>query len=358
MKGKFTKTEIDRIRDQTRISDVIGRYVTWDRKKTNVGRGDYWACCFAHGEKRPSFHCDDRKGIYKCFGCGISGDHFSFLMEKTGCSFYEAVEMLGGEREFKEETPAEKARREATEARRREDQAKDKLTSEERIRAAAKAIWRQTVLLEGTLGHQYFLNRGIGFAVQFESLRFHGALDYFEDGKTIGKYPAVVAGLRAPDDGRFLGIWRIYLDDAGNKNTEVPNAKLGLGAYTEYGGSVWLGDPNGAFINTCEGIETGLGIYGITGGVVCPALNTSGMENFIPPKGSKGGLIWPDGDVDRIRSINDKERKVESPGMKAAKVLQKRQAERDPSNRFGVQPTAKNGKDYLDVWNAMREKGK
>lgn len=91
---RFSPTFLDEIRDRVPISDVIGRRVTWDRKKTNTSRGDYWACCPFHGEKSPSFHCEDRKGRYHCFGCGVSGDHFRFLTELEGLSFPEAVQQI------------------------------------------------------------------------------------------------------------------------------------------------------------------------------------------------------------------------------------------------------------------------
>ncbi len=91
---RFSNAFLDEIRDRVSISDVIGRRVTWDRKKTNVSRGDYWACCPFHGEKSPSFHCEDRKGRYHCFGCGVSGDHFRFLTELDGLSFPEAVQQI------------------------------------------------------------------------------------------------------------------------------------------------------------------------------------------------------------------------------------------------------------------------
>jgi DNA primase len=71
--------------------------VAWDRRKTNAGKGDYWACCPFHGEKSPSFHVEDRKGRYYCFGCKVSGDIFTFLVEKEGLKFYEAVEQLAME---------------------------------------------------------------------------------------------------------------------------------------------------------------------------------------------------------------------------------------------------------------------
>ena len=91
---RFSNAFLDEIRDRVSISDVIGRRVTWDRKKTNVSRGDYWACCPFHGEKSPSFHCEDRKGRYHCFGCGVSGDHFRFLTDLHGLSFPEAVQQI------------------------------------------------------------------------------------------------------------------------------------------------------------------------------------------------------------------------------------------------------------------------
>lgn len=91
---RFSNTFLDEIRDRVLISTVIGRRVTWDRRKTNVSRGDYWACCPFHGEKSPSFHCEDRKGRYHCFGCGVSGDHFRFLTDLEGLNFPEAVQQI------------------------------------------------------------------------------------------------------------------------------------------------------------------------------------------------------------------------------------------------------------------------
>lgn len=88
---------LEDIRGRVTISSVVGRKVTWDRRKSNPGKGDFWACCPFHGEKSPSFHVDDRKGRYHCFGCKASGDIFTFLVEKEGLSFPEAVERLAAE---------------------------------------------------------------------------------------------------------------------------------------------------------------------------------------------------------------------------------------------------------------------
>ena len=93
---RFSDAFLDEIRQRLPISQVVGEHVIWDKRKSQPGRGDMWACCPFHGEKTPSFHADDRKGIYHCFGCGVTGDHFRFLTEKAGMSFPEAVEKLAG----------------------------------------------------------------------------------------------------------------------------------------------------------------------------------------------------------------------------------------------------------------------
>src|SRR5689334_20123065 len=93
---RFSDAFLDEIRQRLPISQVVGESVIWDKRKSVPARGDYWACCPFHGEKTPSFHADDRKGIYHCFGCGVTGDHFRFLTENRGMSFPEAVEKLAG----------------------------------------------------------------------------------------------------------------------------------------------------------------------------------------------------------------------------------------------------------------------
>jgi DNA primase len=94
---RFPPTFLDDIRARIPISAVVGRRVSWDKRKSQPQRGDHWACCPFHGEKTPSFHAEDRKGRYHCFGCGTSGDHFTFLVEAEGLSFPEAVAQLAAE---------------------------------------------------------------------------------------------------------------------------------------------------------------------------------------------------------------------------------------------------------------------
>ena len=88
---------LDELRSRVSLSSVVGRKVTWDPRKSNQGKGDMWAPCPFHQEKSPSFHVDDRKGFYYCFGCHAKGDAVTFLMEAENLSFMEAVEMLARE---------------------------------------------------------------------------------------------------------------------------------------------------------------------------------------------------------------------------------------------------------------------
>ena len=88
---------LDELRNRLSIGQVVGRKVMWDQRKSNQGKGDLWAPCPFHQEKTASFHVDDRKGYYYCFGCHAKGDAISFVRETENVSFMEAVEILAGE---------------------------------------------------------------------------------------------------------------------------------------------------------------------------------------------------------------------------------------------------------------------
>ena len=88
---------IDELRTRVSLSSVVGRKVTWDMRKSNLGKGDMWAPCPFHQEKSASFHVDDRKGFYYCFGCHAKGDAVSFVKDTENVGFLEAVEILARE---------------------------------------------------------------------------------------------------------------------------------------------------------------------------------------------------------------------------------------------------------------------
>ncbi len=85
---------LDELRGRISLARLVGRKVSWDARKSNTGRGDFWAPCPFHQEKTASFHVDDGKGFYYCFGCHAKGDAISFLRETENLGFMEAVETL------------------------------------------------------------------------------------------------------------------------------------------------------------------------------------------------------------------------------------------------------------------------
>lgn len=86
----ITKDTIDKVISRLDITEVIGDFVKLKKRGTN-----YIGLCPFHNEKSPSFSVSPAKEIYKCFGCGKSGNTISFLMEHEKISYTEAIRWLG-----------------------------------------------------------------------------------------------------------------------------------------------------------------------------------------------------------------------------------------------------------------------
>jgi len=83
---------IDRIRDAVNIVDVVSRYVSLKKRGRN-----YTGLCPFHQEKTPSFSVNPEKQIFHCFGCGVGGNVFSFLMQHERLNFVDSVKQLSEE---------------------------------------------------------------------------------------------------------------------------------------------------------------------------------------------------------------------------------------------------------------------
>jgi len=101
---------LEELRARVSVTQVVGRKVSWDLKKSNQNKGDMWAPCPFHQEKTASFHVDDQKGFYYCFGCHAKGDAISFVKETENVNFIEAVQILAKEAglQIPEQDPQEK----------------------------------------------------------------------------------------------------------------------------------------------------------------------------------------------------------------------------------------------------------
>lgn len=80
---------VEEIRSRNDIVDLIGEYTTLKKRGSS-----YMGCCPFHHEKTPSFSVSREKQMYHCFGCGVGGNIFTFVMEYENFSFPEALKML------------------------------------------------------------------------------------------------------------------------------------------------------------------------------------------------------------------------------------------------------------------------
>ncbi|SJZ54065.1 DNA primase [Sediminibacterium ginsengisoli] len=85
----ITPNTIQQITSRIDIIDVVGEFVKLKKRGTN-----YIGLCPFHNEKGPSFTVSPAKEIYKCFGCGKSGNTITFLMEHEKYSYVEALRWL------------------------------------------------------------------------------------------------------------------------------------------------------------------------------------------------------------------------------------------------------------------------
>ncbi|EKE45837.1 DNA primase [Oceaniovalibus guishaninsula JLT2003] len=149
-------TFLDELRDRVSLSAVVGRKVIWDARKSNQGRGDMWAPCPFHQEKTASFHVDDRKGFYYCFGCHQKGSVFDFVMATENLGFMEAVARLAAEAGM---TMPQRDPRAAE----REDKASRLIDVTE---AAARWFRLQLASAAGRPARDYLARRGLDKAAQ------------------------------------------------------------------------------------------------------------------------------------------------------------------------------------------------
>lgn len=80
---------VEEIRIRNDIVDVIGSYVKLQKKGSN-----HLGLCPFHNEKTPSFSVSSSKQMYHCFGCGVGGNVFTFIMEYENYTFVEALKLL------------------------------------------------------------------------------------------------------------------------------------------------------------------------------------------------------------------------------------------------------------------------
>ncbi|MGW4930422.1 DNA primase [Agromyces sp. NPDC004153] len=92
MAGRIRQSDVDEVKARTNIADIVGEHVSLK----SAGVGSLKGLCPFHDERSPSFHVRPQLGYYHCFGCGESGDVYTFLQRMDHVTFAEAVERLAG----------------------------------------------------------------------------------------------------------------------------------------------------------------------------------------------------------------------------------------------------------------------
>lgn len=88
--ARIRQADVDEVKARVNIADVIGERVALKP----AGVGSMKGLCPFHDERSPSFNVRPQVGYYHCFGCGESGDVYSFLRAMDHVSFTEAVERM------------------------------------------------------------------------------------------------------------------------------------------------------------------------------------------------------------------------------------------------------------------------
>lgn len=142
----YPEEVIEEVRSKNDIVDVISSYVKLQKKGSN-----HWGLCPFHSEKSPSFSVHAGKQMYHCFGCGESGNVYTFIMKYENYSFPEAVKMLA------ERAGVQLPELEYTEEMRKKEGRRARIL--EVNREAAKFFYYQLRSPHGAVGYQYLKKR-------------------------------------------------------------------------------------------------------------------------------------------------------------------------------------------------------
>jgi DNA primase len=140
----------DRVKQQADIVRVVGEYVRLKKSGQN-----FTGLCPFHAEKSPSFAVHPTKQIYHCFGCGVGGDVFKFVMEMEKCPFPESIRIVAEKCGIAVPQPRERSPEE-----RKENQQRTVLVEMHRV---AQAFFTKQLegTAEGRVARAYLEDRGL-----------------------------------------------------------------------------------------------------------------------------------------------------------------------------------------------------
>lgn len=139
---------VEEVRIRSDIVSIIGSYIRLKKTGSN-----FMGSCPFHNEKTPSFSVSQAKQMYHCFGCGVGGNVYTFIMEYENYSFVEALKFLA------EKSGINLPEKEYSEGEKRRFDLKNRLL--EINKEAAKYYYFQLKSDRGQASRQYLIDRGI-----------------------------------------------------------------------------------------------------------------------------------------------------------------------------------------------------
>jgi len=152
------RDKIHDVLDRTNIAEIVKRHVELKR----AGTGSWMGLCPFHGEKTPSFHVNEARNYFYCFGCGEKGDAITFLTKIEQRPFMDVLQELAGaagvDLDLKPLSPAER------QARQKQESERERMARA--MELAASFFESQYASPAGDTARAYVEKRGIGAAVR------------------------------------------------------------------------------------------------------------------------------------------------------------------------------------------------
>ena len=206
------------------------------------------------------------------------------------------------------------------EAQEREKQAKELESAQQRMESIKK-VWKESLIISQDDKRtwpvmRYLQHRGLQVLFDPRQIRCHPNLGFYEDGRCVGHYPAMICAVRN-EQGEIVTLHRTYLTEQGYK-AELPEPKKIMAVpnhLTMSGGAIRLFPPFNDTLCVAEGVETAMSVTQITGLACWSMISEGGMRHFEVPNGIRFVNIFADKDKSGI-------------GEEAAKALQQRLLEK------------------------------
>lgn len=194
--------KVREVRERASILEIVSDYVSLRRSGAN-----YQGLCPFHGEKTPSFNVNPAREIFHCFGCGVGGNVFTFVMRIEGLTFPEAVAFLakrvGVVIEERPLSDAEKKRQ-------------DERELLHRINGLAARYYRRVLMEEpaGEAGRRYLARRGVTaetgatYRLGFAPDRWDGLVRFLEKERVSLPLAEKLGIIRRRENGGWYDIFR------------------------------------------------------------------------------------------------------------------------------------------------------